>query len=316
MANIHRLDQIALVKETTKGTLVTPSSGDWQPHLGYDYGKKTEKMKDTSAIGRVEEINGSAVDKEWSEGSIPMHLTKDYVGEAMNLLFGQAPTTTGSGPYTHAWTVSNDNDHVSYSVQVNDKIRGAKGYAGCMLKELSWDFSVDDIAKMTLSMEGQKEEAGGGTPAYGADYDPMYFVPKEITYKIATNVAGLGSATAQCFTGFTMTGTKNTDRIHKLGCESPEIVNQQFGIGGTLSEVFDDTTLFDLAHTHAYRALQIIISDGTNSLTMTFPEVQFENATPDTDNNSYRKISVDFFATLDTTNGMVTASLVNSESSY
>ena len=312
--------EIALTKETTRGTATPYAAGDWQPHEGFDFAPMVEKMRDERAKGRIEQVVKSYIHKRSSEGSIPLAVTKDFIGDIMNMIFGQAPTTTGpSGSiYTHSWTVKNSNRHQSYSIHVKDPVAGMLKYALGMLNEAAFELSVDNYARVKLGMMASKEETGvAGTPSYSTDYEYPIWMPQEITYKIAANVAGLAAETARDVNSLPFTVSKNTAKRFGLGQEEPiDIINQRLAVGGSITTVYDDLELRQLAHARATRALQIKFTDSTTILTLTFPQVAFEEWNDDEDNNAYMNNTVAWFAQMDDTEGLMTATLENIISIY
>lgn len=307
--------EIAFSKETTIGTPVSTAAGDWQPHLNFDFKPVVEKVKDEPGLGRIEQTLDSDVVKRHSSGKVNLRLTKEFIGKVLVMIFGKAPSSSGSGPYTHEFTIQNTNNHVSYTVTVKDPIKGVLRYPYAMLKEANFDFAPDKIPTVALGMEASKEEGTSATPSYSTT--DAYFLPQHISVKFADSLAGLDAAEAFDVAQLQFNAMKNVDKYFNLGNEAPQnIPNQRMGFGGSVNSLYADSFLRDWAHNKVQKAMRINITNGTESIKFEFPKVSFEEWADESDNNAYMKNSVQFFAQYDFTNGLGTAQLVNSIASY
>lgn len=310
--------EIALTKESTRGTAASHAAGDWQPHLGHDYKPMVEKVKDDPAMGRIEDNIDHEVIHRSSEGPIPLRLTKDFLVDLNNLIFGAEPTPSslGGGLYQRDYTVQNDNQHQSYTVTVKDPIAGMKRYPLGMLNTADIEFNVDAIATATLNMMGGAEEAASGTPAYDTTYSPAFFVPTQLEIKIDdVGTTDFSSTQETFFSNLTMSVNKNTLKEWALGKEEPaDVLNQRFGLGLALEQTYEDTTLRDYAHNRVKKAMQILITDGTHYWQIQLGQVAFEDWSDTNDNNAYLKNTVAVFAERNNTNGTITATVVNQQS--
>lgn len=313
--------EIAFTKETTRGTAVDPSAGDWQPHDGIGFGPMVDKAKDMPALGRIEDTLNSAIIRAMSQGPINLRVTKDFIGHIFCMLAGQAPTTTGpvTSIYTHDWAVFNSNEHRAYTVTVKDPIRGFKKYANGMLEEANFEFSVDKIPTVVLNyMAGQEAASSATSTAYSTTYEYPFFVPQNINLYFADTVASVFSATPRPVNAINVLGKKNLLVRKDLGNVGvTDINNQRMGFGGSLGEEMTDTVFFDYALSNTKKVMGIKLDDGAGTIVkFTFPRVGFEEVKESDGNDQIIGDTVTWFSEYDTTNGMVLFHLENLVSSY
>lgn len=307
--------EVALTKESVRGTGVNPANGDWIYQESIGILPRNEKINYEPGMGRIEQTFRSHTHKEYANGDIRTAVTKKLLGPVLSLLFGQVPSTTGpSGEiYTHNYALLNSNQHASYSVTIKDPIRGYKRFPFALLNALSLEFNVDSITSMTLNLEAGKEEASGAT---GTSYDTTdeyaFFMPQHVSFKIADDVDGLGAAENQDAMNLTFEFNKNAVKRFKLGSTSPaDVINQRIIITGNLEAVYVSDDLRSWAQNEVSKALQLVVDDGESSLTITFPRVTFKDWGKGEDNNAYMNNNVGFQAELDLENGMFYATLAN-----
>ena len=318
MAQVGAFKQIAWAKESTRGTVVAPATGSAIEHDGFDFEPKIEKVENKAAKGSIVGRNQAFISKEYSEGSIPMNTALSKIGDICNIVMGAVPSTTGSGPtYTHAYTLANTNNHLSYSFTVEDAVAGDKVYAGGMLNTFKLEAKVDDYIKLTLGIKASKEgTAASWTPSYTtAD---VFFKPTQINVYMATNYAGLGAALAMGIESINLNVNKNVKPYHILGSSfTVNNFNQRVTIDGDMTRLYSDTVQRVLGLAETSRAMKIVMSDGTYSWTITIPSMDLQAWTDAKDIEAYQMETYGFNANyLDTTNGFIKMDLVDNISSH
>lgn len=315
--------EIAFSKESTRGTAEDYSNGDWQPHDGVDFGPMVDKVRDERSLGRIEDINHSAVIQESSEGNVNLYLTKSFAGHIINMITGKAPSTSGpSGSiYTHTWSgIQNDNQHQSYTLHIKDNIKGFLKYPLVMLNQAVFNFAVDAIPNVQLGLMGGKEAAGTpGTPAYDTTYETDFFLPQHMEVYFADAVTGLDAADEIALQSAQITFSKNTAKEYALGQTSPvDVVNQLFGVGIQIEQTYENTMLRDWAHTNTHKAMRLVMDDGNGTvLTIDFGKVGFEDWNDSDDRAAYQTNSIAIFGERDNSDGMLNSiTLANEISSY
>jgi len=303
--------EIALTAETVRGTAESHSAGDWQRHMGFDFGPKVEAIIDESGRGRIEKNSGSTIIREWSEGAIPLYLTLQNAVLINEMIFGQAGTGSGTSGSPLVYSMLNSNQHLSTTVTVRDPVKGMLKYALGMLDSAEFNFVENEYAKVTVNVKAGKEAAGTGTPAYSTT--DHIFKPSEITVKFAANYAGLGAAEAVRMQNINLTVPKNAEFKYTLGSTEPyDILNQQVEANGSFTTLYESDTYRTLALARTARAIRIAATSGSYSVTFDLPQVSLENWNDDESLDAYMNQSFDFVGEYENSNGLIKASIVNS----
>lgn len=261
---IGRTGAIGIGIEATKGTPVAAQY--WIPVEGYSYDDKVEKIKNESAMGRIEEMNASNIIKRWGEGDYDGKIFLNSVGAELVALFGQSPTSVQravTGVYDHSFALLNNNNHKSLTLAYKDAVE-EESFPFAMIDSWSLDVAVDDYVKRTVSLMGKKSGAASHTPAF---VNEVEFIPSQVTFKMATNQAGLAAASAINVTHFSMEVKKNVETIHVLGSDEPQdIVNKQFNVTGSIDLYFEDASYKTIVMSDLKKALRIQMKDLTTDL--------------------------------------------------
>ncbi len=272
---IGRTGAIGIGIESTKGTPVAAQY--WIPVGGYSYDDKVEKIKNESALGRIEEMNASNIIKRWGEGDYDGKIFLNSVGAELVAVFGQSPTSVQravTGVYDHSFALLNNNNHKSLTLAYKDAVE-EESFPFAMIDSWSLDVAVDDYVKRTVSLIGKKSGAASHTPAF---VNEVEFIPSQVSFKMATNQAGLAAASAINVTHFSMEVKKNVETIHVLGSDEPQdIVNKQFNVTGSIDLYFEDASYKTIVMSDLKKALRIQMKDLTTDLgTGHNPELYFD----------------------------------------
>lgn len=316
--------EIAFTPESTRGTLAQVRAGDFQPHEGFGFGPKAEKVTDERGRGKLAKVRKTYLHREYANGDIPLAVTKDFVGHISNMIVGQVPTTTslGGGLYSHVWAVNNSNRHISYTTHVWDPILGWLYYPLATMNTAQLDLNVDGFARAVINMEADKEVANSAKSyndarSYSSVYEYPIFMPDEITFRIATTLAGLASAEDFDANAVPFNVNKGAEKRFKHGQKNPaDIVTQMLGISGNLTSVYNNNIIRQLALTQAVRALQIKFTSGSDYWQLQFPEVSFSEWNEDEATNEYMNNTAQWVVHDTDDNGIVVITVVNQISSY
>lgn len=310
--HVGSLREVCLTKESVRGTAESPASGTFIRHYGHTFLPKASKVDHVGADGTIVQNHAANIHQEVTEGGLPWMLEVDNAYLIAHAICGQNPSTSGSDPYTHAYTfLGNSNTHQSFTVSHTDPTSGDKASALGMLNSLTTTVVPNQYIEVQSNWMAKKEASASFSPSYVAS--PLLFLPKQITLKFATNYAGLGAASETVVSNFAFTATKNCAYVDVDGSTEPhEIVNQRSDIRGEITLPYDGTTFKDLGLSDNTRAMSVNISDGTYSITMELPTVNWRDWAPDSDNEAYVNNKILFVATnQDATNGFVKFSVVD-----
>lgn len=324
MANpfIGRRESIGVGKETTPGTAVAPAV--WQRHLKLALDQKTNVAQNSSGMGRVEDINDSAVTEEWSEGSINGKVTDLSHGYFLENIFGTCAAALHSGEttvYDNTFTVNQSLPPTLTLARVNPIV--SRRYALANLTDYELDVKTGDWAEFTGSLVAKTGTTASDTAAYTAENE---FTAKHVTVKVASSTGGLGAATALQLKSLKLKITRKANRFTPFGTIDPTAFDlESFGVTGEIVLRYTDTTLEALALANTRQAMSIALvntdttigSAANPSLTFTMPKVRLTPITLDDNLDQVLNQTIAFTAELDTTvPSMISAVLTNTQNGY
>lgn len=320
---IGRTGAVGIGIETTKGTKV--AAAYWIPVQSYSYDDKFENIKNDSALGRIEEFNASHPIKYWSEGEYEGKIFVNSIGAELVALFGKSPASAqraSSGVYDHTFTLQNDNNHKALTVCYEDSIQEIS-FPFCMVDTWSLEVATDDYVKRSVSFMGKKSSSSTHVPAFTNEVE---FIPSQVSFKLATNQAGLGAASPISVTAFNMEIAKNAEALYVVGSNEPnEIINKQIGVTGSVELYFENTTYRALALANTHQAMRIDMIDTTVNLGsghnpelyFDLNEVVFEEFERSWDANDPLSLTLNFEALFNMADAaMISARLTNTVTTY
>lgn len=326
MANpfLGRRESIGFGKESTPGTAVAPTQ--WQRQLKLTLDQKTTQAQNKSAMGRVEDINDSAVTEEWAEGSINGKVTDIEHGLFLLNIFGTVTTALHSSEtivYDNTFTVNQTTLPPTLTAARTSPVVSRR-YALCTLTDYELDITMGDWAQFTASLLAKTGASSSETVSLNTSSNE--FTSKHATVKIASATGGLSAATALQLKSLKLKITRKADRFTPFGTIDPTAFDlNSFGVTGELVLRYTDTTLEALALANTRQAMSIAlvntdvtIGSATNpSLTFTMPKVRLTPITLDNNLDQPLSQTVAFTAELDTTAGnMIQAVLTNITNGY
>lgn len=310
--------EYALNFESTAGVFVAPTStSGFLPNSGADFDTKNEQKELKDSFGRVEDISFVKTSMKMGDGKLHYPLGFENLGTTLMMIFGQAPTTTGSSsPYTSTFQLLNTNNHQTFSVTRVDSERGTVGFPYCLLDKLS--IKADKNGEF---VHAECDVRGGGeatqtsvTSTYSTT--ETFITPDMITVKEAANVAGLVSATAFNPEKLQLSFSKNAEPKGGLG--TVNVVrnhNKRFGATGMVEIELNGDSDRQNGLNSSTRAFQVIISNGTYSCTFQYEALVYETPKLSNSLDGIVTLSRNFKATRIST-GMVKATLINNKSAY
>jgi hypothetical protein len=201
----------------------------------------------------------------------------EQLGYWLYLAFG-APSTSGSDPYTHVFTVGTTQPDFTYEVQ---NLRSTAAYSlfnGCKVSRLSMSVGADDEPTLNMSIIGQKETLGA------ASFDAANATPAastrltQVQNTLTIGGSGYSVISADIYVDFKV-GLENylVGTTGMVDSVNPNVLEA----GGTIKALFDTDTLLDLATAETETTFSLVISAGASaSLTIAFDEIVFQPSTP------------------------------------
>lgn len=310
-AFIGRQDSIGIGKEATPGTAVAPTAFIRQAALTLD--QKTETTDNTTALGRVEGSDDSAVTEQWAEGSVNGIVTSgDSTGLLLLNLFGsEAYALKEAGVGTHTFSVSQNTLPPALTFarsNPNASRRHSLGYQS--------DFQIDvkqaDYAMFTSTITARTGATSTETVAYSTT--ESRFTSKHVTVGIASNVAGLSSPTMLQLKSLTLKISRKQDRFTPLGTIDPVSFDpEDFNVSGTLVLRYTDTSVetLGLANTAQAMRISLVNTDTTigatsnPGLVFTLAKTRFEPITLDSNLNQVLNQTINFKGELSVADGFM-----------
>lgn len=318
---IGRQDAVGLGIEATPGTTIAPQA--WQPHLSLALDPKTTVVQNTSALGRVENINDSAVTEEWAEGSLNGKITDITIGYILANMFG-----SNSAALHSAETIVYDNTFTiaavppSLTIARKNPVR-ARRFGLATLTDLEIDIKQNDWIQFTATFTSKSGTSSSETVAYVAEHE---FTSKHVILKLATNLAGLSGATAPQIKSLKLKLSRKTERFTPIGAIDPVSFDpDSWGATGTVVMRYTDGTWEDIAFANTQQAMSISIintdvtigSAANPGLVFTAPKVRLEPITLDNKLDQILSQTFNFNCELDLVSGyMMKALLTNTQNGY
>lgn len=211
-------------------------------------------------------VNGSAV--------IPVDVLA--MGYWLKAMFG-APTTTGSGTFTHTFKLGAAQPSLVLEKKFATATATYMKLNGCKISKFSMAAGGDGELTANLDIEGAKETVG--TTAYDATLTAIALT-RFNQFQAAITEGGSTLANCTAFS-FDLDMGLDTD-VYVIGGSGyrGDLPEGIASVGGTLTVLFENTTLLTKAINNTETALVLTFTNGTNILRFTFPEVLLKMATP------------------------------------
>jgi hypothetical protein len=194
---IGRLIQVGVAKESTRGTAQS-SASYWNPWSDLTLDEKKEFAVDDQAYGIVEDNTNLTQTKKWAQGSLAGNVADQTIGLIVYSLFG-AHAVSGSGPYTHTFSIAESAQHQSLTLFKHDPLTGVDySYANGVVEKLELSVALKKFVMFTASLLAQSGVSQSAfTPSTTTE---NRFVPQYLAAKFALNYTGLQGT-------YTVTGT-------------------------------------------------------------------------------------------------------------
>ncbi|GBG57777.1 hypothetical protein SPFL3102_01496 [Sporomusaceae bacterium FL31] len=246
------------------------------------------------------------------DGSITIPMDLNAIGYWFKGMFGSV-VPTGSGPYSHVWKAVNSQPSMVIEKGFTD-INQYFIYNGCKINSFKLPFGGDGELVATAELMGATEMLSS----------TQYAVPTVIALERVSNYqASLkeGGATVanvlsgELNIGFGLDGGQYT--IGNSNCRG-DIPEGILAITGTIKALFQDASLINKGINGTESSLELILENGTKSLSIKLPEIQYERTSPTITGPAGITLDLAFrgFYGNDPGNSAVIVTLVNQTPSY
>jgi len=319
---IGRLVKVGIGKEASRGAGVAPDI--WIPQTSVALRAAVDEARVEGSLGSLADSEDKLVLEKYAEGELGGELRSQSFGYLLYNLLG---TLNTSGPtdeaYTHAFSLSESNQHQSLAIVIKDD-NIDEMYKLVMINSLGISVELGGLVTFSADILAKAPVSSSSTYSAPSDY---LFSKKHVKFYIASDLSGLDAASALDLKTLNLTINKNTERDQALGTAEPvDIYNKQFAIEGSISLNFSDNTYRDYMLDGDKKAIRIDIENTdeaidsgstTPRLRIELPKVDFSGWDPDRSLNEILKQTINLKANYDTTNGIIsTCELRNGKTSY
>lgn len=312
-----RRGQLGLAKEASRGVGVSPTF--WVPVATMSFKDITVEQREDQGLGVLADSDSKYVTMKAGEGEVEAQLYDAALGLILSSLLGSVPSSNGSNPTTHTYTLSNSNQHQSLSLYWKDPDRSDL-YPLSVVNNLNFSVEASGLVNETV---GFKSKTAREWTSQSSDYTSLgeKFLHQDVQIRLAADVAGLAAATPISVKTLELNINANTMFDPVIGTVEPEdVLNQQFSVEGSLNLNLEADTYRDYMLNGTYRAMEVkFLRSSDSTLTFQFPRVDFSEWEPDYTLNEIAKQNINFKANYDKANELdiiSTCTLVNDTASY
>ena len=279
---IGKLFQIGVAKESVRGTAQT-SASYWLAFTDVSPEEKWENAVDVQSYGVIEDSISETRVKNWMEGAIAAPLSdQSFVLLLLSLLGTDTPTLHAGETtvYDHALTVAQNAQHQSVTVFVHDPLAAQDySHALCVVHKIDLNYVLKDFVNFSASIMGQQgAQKSTFSPSQSVE---NRFVPQHLTFKTATNLAGLSAASPIAVKSLKLSIDDSIESQDVLGNVTPaDFLNKEFKIDGTIEAIWQNESDFKTnAVANTPQALRLDLLNSAVTLgSATHPEIKIDLA--------------------------------------
>lgn len=142
---------------------------------------------------------------------------------------------------------------------------GGERFALAMISAFGLSATAGEAVMMKAELRAKAGASASLTKSYTAD-NKLY--AKNVTMKIANDIAGLGAASALCIESFELNLTQELEDgfCFESGVDLGDLFNKGFSIDGTLTKLKKDATYKDYVKNGDIKAMRIEIEDTSTTI--------------------------------------------------
>lgn len=279
MKFIGRQQEVGMAREATRGTLVAPAF--WIPKTDYTVEDKVEKARFEGSYGNIYGGDDAIVALKHAEGDLEMEIQDVSMGLLFYSLFGSLSSAAFQSVLKHTLSIPNSVQHQSLSLFMNDPIGDSDNdnltiaYARAMINSFTLNAELGELIRGTFGfMANGHSDFTRQTSTKTAQNK---FSHNHLTFKVATNEAGLDAASAVNLQSLTLNINKNVIRENALGTVQPvDILNRKIEITGTIRLLYEDRSYRDFMLNGTKRAVRITLQNTDVTIGSTNPTIQID----------------------------------------
>ncbi len=314
---VSRRGTLGLAIEATRFTPVSPTY--WLPWGVMSFADGIEGQRQEEGLGNIADSDSFFVTFKKGEGTIDSQLFDQALGYILTSITGALPSTAGSNPYTHTFTLSQTNQPKTLSLYWQDPDRSYM-FAGATVDSLKMTVAQNAIVAFTIGFKSKSaKDWTRQTPVFTTLGSK--FLQQHLQLRFASSIAGLSGASETLVKNLELTINRNTMFDQNLGTvEVTDILAQELSVTGALQLTLNDDTFRNNMLSNTYQAVEIKLLGGTSSsLTLQLPRVDFSEWQPDLNLKQIANQKINLKANYDAANALdiiSTCTLVNTKASY
>ena len=276
---IGRKLSVGFSKEAVRGTAES-STTFWVPFEEVSADEKDERVTDEQSYGVQEDSTSQSIVKQWAEIQLKSHVSDSSFPLLLVSALGTVNSALHAGEtsvYDHTITVAQTSQHQSLTTFLDDPLASADyKYALSVVESLELNYEAGKFIEYSAKLRAKKGAAATLTPSLTAE---NLFLPQHLTFKLATNQAGLAAAPATIIKGLKLKINENIEDDEVLGSMTPvDFLNRKFTIEGKLEAIWQnesDFKTFTLAGTQKAMRIDLKNTDITIG-TAANPEIMID----------------------------------------
>lgn len=243
---IGRLFALGLAKESSRGTAQS-SATYWLPYDDISFDEKFDNAVADQAVGVIENAIAEYRVKNYADGTFKLPMVDQSTGLLFLSLLGSQAVATHAGEsavYDHTFTVGESAQHPSVTLFIHDPLSGTDySHANGVIHKMDIDAELKKFVQLSCSARAQK---GASQSSFSPSLlSENRFLPQYMTFKYATTVSGLSSATAIALKSMKLSVDANIEDQEVLGSVSPaDFLNREFKVEGQLEAIYQNLTDF------------------------------------------------------------------------
>lgn len=279
---IGRQYSVGVARETTRGTAeTTPTYYPQFAEAGVD--EKLEFAEREEAYGVIEDAVGADITKQYAGINIKLPVGDKsfplFLYAALGALSTGDNADSDASIKDHTITVSQTVIHQALTFFLNDPVGGNDyKHAMGMIESLSIEAVMGKFVEATIQARAKKGGTNSITPTTTAE---NRFLPQHVVVKLATDLSGLGAASALTIKSFKLNITKNLEDDDVIGSVDPaDFNNKQLTIEGEFEANWEsETTYKTIMQAGTYKALRFdMINTGVTIGSAANPQVRIDLA--------------------------------------
>lgn len=261
-------------KESVYGTAVTPT----EPLEATGWDVKLERA--TEKIHGIRGFSARAIVElnKIVRGTVTTKLNPEEIGLMLKALYG-AVTTSGAGPYTHTYPPSTGipaTGRAGVSLTAQGRVDGSLcfNWAGVKITSMALTVNPDRTAEIVWGIQGSVADSAA-SPATPTFPTLRTFALPQLTIQFDGVSLDARSLDLQAAFEVDAPFTAGSASLQKEPAETSE-----FGVSATIEVIFENMTQYNKFAAHTDVDVSIVMSDGTQSLTINLDKCKLKQATP------------------------------------